>query len=143
MRSDADNDYDDKDDLFRTQLSLIFHETIKMRRYDLDQLPPLAFDHEQIVQEALKALRVYLYLQPIGYSMLPEKFTLAEIHTLYQTLLGRKFDVSNFAKKLTLLGIIRRLGEHRVVGGHRSPYLFTFDKEKYEQALADGVVQNI
>lgn len=108
--------------------------------FDLAHLPPLAFDHNDIVAEALKTLRVQLYHSPIGYNMLPEKFTLAEIHTLYETLSGRKFDVSNFAKKLVLLGILEKLNEHRSIGGYRSPYLFKFNKKKYDQALVDGIV---
>jgi ADP-ribose pyrophosphatase YjhB (NUDIX family) len=115
-------------------------ESVECAWHDLHRLPPLAFDHENIVKEALRALRIQLYHSPIGYNMLPEKFTLAEIHTLYQTLLGKKFDVSNFARKLTVLGIIKRLNEHRVLGGHRSPYLFTFDKKKYQKALEEGAV---
>lgn len=108
--------------------------------FDLMAIPSLAMDHNEIVAEALKTLRIQLYHSPIGYNMLPEKFTLAEIHTLYETLLGKKFDVSNFAKKLVLLGLLEKLNERRSIGGHRSPYLFKFNKEKYDQALIDGIV---
>jgi hypothetical protein len=72
--------------------------------------------------------------------MLPEKFTLSEIHALYETLLGKKLDISNFPKKLIALGLLKKLDEKRNIGAHRSPYLYMFDKAKYEQALKDGVV---
>lgn len=107
--------------------------------WDLDELPKLEFDHEEMVAEALHALRIQLYHYPIGYSMLPKKFTLSEIHALYQSLLGKKLDVSNFPKKLIALGLLKKLNEKRSIGPHRSPHLYSFDKKKYEKALRDGL----
>ncbi|WP_295797431.1 NUDIX domain-containing protein [Mucilaginibacter sp.] len=108
--------------------------------FDINELPKLEFDHDEMVSEALHAMRVQLYHYPIGINMLPEKFTLSEIHALYETLLGKKLDVSNFPKKLIALGLLKKLDEKRSIGAHRSPHLYVFDKEKYSQALKDGVV---
>ncbi|MBS1527776.1 MAG: NUDIX hydrolase [Bacteroidetes bacterium] len=108
--------------------------------FDVDNLPPLEFDHDEMVRDALHAMRIQLYHYPIGINLLPEKFTLSEIHALYETLLGKKLDISNFPKKLIALGLLKKLDEKRSIGAHRSPHLYKFDKEKYDQALQNGVV---
>lgn len=114
--------------------------TVECAWFDIDNLPRLEFDHEEMVQEALHTMRIHLYHYPIGYSMLPEKFTLAEIHALYETLLGKKLDASNFPKKLIALGLLKKLDEKRSIGPHRSPHLYSFDKQRYQEALKEGIV---
>lgn len=108
--------------------------------FDIDNLPKLDFDHDEMVKEALHTMRVQLYHYPIGYNLLPEKFTLTEIHALYETLLGKKLDISNFPKKLIALGLLKKLDEKRSIGAHRSPHLYMFDKARYEEALTEGLV---
>lgn len=108
--------------------------------WDIDTLPQMVFDHDLIVKEALKAMRMQIYHQPIGFNLLPEKFTLPEIHDLYETILGKKLDRRNFPKKLLAVGIIKKLDEQKKIGAHRSPYLYKFDKRRYDRALKDGIV---
>jgi hypothetical protein len=108
--------------------------------WDIHNLPPRLFDHEEIISEALKAMRLHLYHYPIGYELLPGKFTLPEIHTLYETILEKKLDSRNFAKKLISTSIIKKLNERRNIGPHRSPFLYVFDKSKYNKALKNGMV---
>jgi 8-oxo-dGTP diphosphatase len=108
--------------------------TEKCAWFDINDLPPLEFDHDEMVKEALHMMRLQLYHYPIGYNLLPEKFTLSEIHALYETMLGKKLDISNFPKKLISLGLLQKLDEKRKIGAHRSPHLYKFNKEKYEQA---------
>jgi ADP-ribose pyrophosphatase YjhB (NUDIX family) len=107
--------------------------------WPVNELPPLMFDHELIIKEALKAMRLHIAHYPIGYKLLEEKFTLPEIHSLYETILGKQLDDRNFAKRLMATGIIIKLNETRKIGPHRSPYLYKFDKEKYEAGLKSGV----
>jgi 8-oxo-dGTP diphosphatase len=114
--------------------------SIECKWFDIDSLPKLEFDHDEMVLEALNTMRIHLYHYPIGYNMLPEKFTLTEIHALYETLLGKKLDISNFPKKLIALGLLIKLDEKRSIGPHRSPHLYRFDKERYDEALKNGVV---
>ena len=104
------------------------------------EIPPLLFDQNEVVDKALTTLRLQIYHQPIGASLLPDKFTLPEIHVLYETILGKKLDPWNFGKKLVSLGLIKKLDERRAIGAHRSPYLYEFDREVYEQALTQGIV---
>ncbi|MBS1521369.1 MAG: NUDIX hydrolase [Bacteroidetes bacterium] len=106
--------------------------------WDVQTLPDLFQDHRQIIAEALKALRLHIYHYPIGYELLPEKFTLPEIHNLYQAILGKQLDDRNFTRKLMSLGIIIKLDEVKT-SNHRPPNLYTFNKATYDQALEEGI----
>ena len=111
--------------------------------WDVINLPALVFDHELIITEALKSMRLHINIYPIGYKLLPEKFTLPEIHSLYETILGKELDDRNFTKKLMSTGIIIKLNERRNIGPHRSPYLYIFNKERYTEALKNGLFMAI
>jgi 8-oxo-dGTP diphosphatase len=108
--------------------------------WPVNDLPPLMFDHKYMITEALRALRMHIAFFPIGYELLPEKFTLPEIHSLYETILGKSLDERNFQKRLLASGIVVKLNETKRIGAHRSPFLYKFDKEKYDEGLKSGVV---
>jgi 8-oxo-dGTP diphosphatase len=108
--------------------------------WDIFNLPALFIDHKLIIEEALKSLRLHIYQYPIGYELLPEKFTLPEITSLYETILERKLDDRNFSKKLLATGLITKLSERRYIGPHRSPFLYVFNRVKYDEALKHGMV---
>jgi ADP-ribose pyrophosphatase YjhB (NUDIX family) len=107
--------------------------------HPVSEVPELLFDHNEMVEKALETMRNQIYHQPIGYNLLPEKFTLPEIHTLYETILNKKLDRRNFSNKLMSLDILIKLDEKRKIGQHRSPFLYKFDEEKYQEALENGV----
>jgi 8-oxo-dGTP diphosphatase len=113
--------------------------TEECRWWDIHEVPDLLFDHNEMIEKALQTLRHEIYYQPIGYSLLPEKFTLPEIHDLYETILEKKLDRRNFPKKLISLGIIKKLKEQKSIGAHRSPFLYKFDKRNYDKALKEGL----
>lgn len=110
------------------------------RWWDLADIPMLLFDHNDMVEKALETIRLQLYHQPIGARLLPPKFTLPEIHVLYETLLGKTLDRRNFPKKLFALGLLNKLNEQRHIGAHRSPNLYEFNLANYEKALQEGLV---
>jgi 8-oxo-dGTP diphosphatase len=114
--------------------------TEECKWWDIHHLPELVLDHRTIVDAALKALRLHIYHYPVGYELLCEKFTLPEIHALYETILGKSLDSRNFTKKLLATGIIKKTTERRNIGPHRSPFLYVFDKDTYENALKEGIV---
>jgi len=99
----------------------------------------LLFDHDQMVKDALQTLRLQLYYHPIAEKLLPKKFTLTEIHAVYETILGKRLDIRNFPKKLAFMGLINKLNEKRNIGPHRAPFLYSFNKKKYSRALQLGV----
>lgn len=107
--------------------------------WPVSELPPMMFDHKTIINEALNALRLHIACYPIGFELLEEKFTLPEIRGLYESILGRTLDDRNFSKKLLATGIVIKLKETRRIGPHRSPFLYKFDKARYEQCLESGV----
>lgn len=112
----------------------------KFKWQDISKIPKLLFDHNEMLIKALSVLRSHTYYQPIGYNLLPDKFTMPEIQSLYETILDKKLDRRNFPKRLLSLGILKKLDEKKKIGAHRSPYLYEFDREKYENALIEGVV---
>lgn len=120
------------------QLTKSFYDA-ECRWWPVNDLPQMMFDHAELIAAALQALRLHIAHFPIGYQLLPEKFTLPEIHSLYETVLGKSLDDRNFTKKLLASGIIIKLNETKKIGAHRSPFLYKFDKEKYEQGLKSGV----
>lgn len=93
---------------------------------DVNDVLPLQFDHNEIIEKALVALRAQVYQQPIAHQLLPEKFTLPEIHALYEAILSQQFDRRNLRKRLLTLGLITQLTEQRKIGPHRSPFLYEF-----------------
>ncbi|MHA6246785.1 NUDIX hydrolase [Pontibacter sp. CAU 1760] len=109
--------------------------------WDLQELPPLVLDHSEILQKALETLRKQLNDQPIGYNLLPDKFTMPELQRLYETILGKQLDRRNFQRKMLGYGILNRLEERKQGVAHKAPYYYSFDKEKYAAALEDGLQQ--
>ncbi len=107
---------------------------------DVDTVPQLLFDHNEMIEEALRHMRLNLYHKPIGYELLERRFTLPEIQSLYETILGKKLDRRNFPKKLMNLELIKDTSKVRKIGQHRSPKLYEFNKEKYDQALREGII---
>lgn len=127
-----------------TEFSMV---EVKKWSYDADcrwwpvsDLPQLMFDHKLIITEALRALRMHIAFFPIGYQLLPKKFTLPDIHSLYETILGKSLDERNFQKRILASGIIIKLNETKHIGPHRPPFLYKFDKEKYDEGLKNGIV---
>ena len=108
--------------------------------WKISNIPEMMFDHRYIISEALNSLRIDINHFPIGIELLPRKFTLPEIHCLYETILDRKLDYRNFSKKLIATSIIKKLDEKRNIGPHRSPYLYIFNKEIYQKTLNEGLV---
>ncbi|MEY4383195.1 MAG: hypothetical protein RI995_737 [Bacteroidota bacterium] len=108
--------------------------------FNIEDVPPLAFDHNQILQEALQTLKIHLYHYPIGKNLLPALFTLKEIKNLYEILSGKHLHASNFPNKLISLGLIEKTEEKRNIGAHRAPTYYTFNEEVYENMLQDGFV---
>ncbi|WP_316932798.1 NUDIX hydrolase [Chryseobacterium gallinarum] len=107
----------------------------------LKQLPEieLAMDHREIIEKALLTLREKISYKPIGYNLLPEKFTFPELQKLYEAILGKKLNRGNFYKKIKNSGVLRKLDEQRRGGAHKSPDLYSFDQINYTRALEDGL----
>lgn len=107
--------------------------------WPVDKLPPLAFDHRNILDYALERLRNKLEYTTVGFQLLPEKFTLSELQAVYEAILGRKLDKRNFRRKMSLLKILKPLPEfHR--GGRRPARLFRFMARRFEKLKDKGIL---
>ncbi|WP_291783124.1 NUDIX domain-containing protein [Cecembia sp.] len=106
--------------------------------WELKEVPDLLFDHNEILEKALHALRLELSFQPIGLNLLPEKFTMPDMMRMYEAILGKKIDPRNFQKKILKSGIVNKLDQVKRGVAHKSPYLYSFDKEKYKEVLKEG-----
>ena len=104
-------------------------------------VPELILDHREILDKALTTLRIELNLMPVGYNLLPEKFTIPQLQKLYETILDRKLDRRNFLRKITNIGILNKLDEKKSNVAHKAPNLYTFDTEKYNEVLKNGLNQ--
>jgi 8-oxo-dGTP diphosphatase len=101
------------------------------------ELPALAFDHAEILTAALERLRGKIRYQPVGFELLPQRFTLAQLQALYEALLGRDLDKRNFRKKLMAFDFLTPLDDY-AVGSHRPARLHRFDRKKYEALARRG-----
>ncbi len=100
--------------------------------------PSLAFDHERILQTALARLKGKVRYQPIGFELLPAKFTLSQLQRLYEKILERELDKRNFRKKVLAMDFIVELDEVEEDVAHRAARLYRFDRKKYQQLERDG-----
>ena len=110
------------------------------RWWDIHSVPKSMFlDHNEIFEKALHTLRMSLNDHPIGYELLPTKFTMPELQRLYETILDKSLDRRNFQKKMLSLGILERLKERKLGGAHKAPFLYKFNKARYDKALKQGL----
>jgi hypothetical protein len=113
--------------------------SLECKWWQLNKVPELILDHNQILDKALSSLRMHLNDYPVGRDLLPEKFTMPELQYLYETIFGKKLDRRNFQKKVLAMGILERLKERKHGGAHKAPFLYRFDQKKYQQALKQGL----
>lgn len=113
----------------------------KAEWYPVRNLPILAFDHNEIIDKALKTLRLKLKNEPVGFELLPRKFTLTQLQKLYEVILigasgntATKLDKRNFRRKILKKNILIPLDEKQKGVPHKAAQLYQFDEEKYEKA---------
>ena len=98
------------------------------RWFPVDALPPLAFDHEEIIRYALRRLRYKLEYTAVGFELLPELFTLSELQRTYEIILGEKLDKRNFRRRILQAGVIEGT-EHLRTGSGRPARLYRYRKD--------------
>jgi len=106
--------------------------------FKITELPTLAFDHAQIINVALKRLQGKLRYEPIGFELLPKKFTLSQLQNLYETVLGASLDKRNFRKKILGMNLLIDLKETEQDVPHRAAKLYQFDENTYLQLKQQG-----
>lgn len=106
--------------------------------FDLDARPELIFDHEDMVEKAVSRLRRRARTMPIGFELLPEKFTMRQLQTLYESILGTPLDKRNFINKFKSLDVLVKLDEKDMTVARKGAYLYRFDKDKYDRKVREG-----
>ena len=113
-------------------------DAAKAQWFPLDKVPSLAFDHDQILREATIELRQQIHFEPIGFELLPEKFTMTQLQRLYEAILSVKFDRRNFCNKMLKLGILTQLEETLPLVNKKEAFLYRFNPENYNEMKEKG-----
>jgi 8-oxo-dGTP diphosphatase len=115
-------------------------DAAEARWFPLAALPPLAFDHGEILEAARERLRTRLRTKPIGFELLPARFPLRALQELYEAVLGTLLDKRNFRKRVLSLGVLAETGELEEGVPHRAAALYRFDERRYRKLERSGFV---
>jgi len=131
-------------------ITIAYYALVKMREvrgaddaadarwFPLDEVPSLAFDHDLILRTALGELRKQIHFEPVGFELLPEKFTMKELQNLYEAILDVHFDRRNFCNKMKRLKLLVQLDETARPTPKKEAFLFRFNAEKYDELKRKG-----
>jgi 8-oxo-dGTP diphosphatase len=107
------------------------------------RLPDLIFDHPLMVKRALKDLQNQVKIKPVGFELLPEKFTLVHLQDLYEAIYQRSVDKRNFRKKILSMGILEKLDEKEKETSKKGAYYYRFNRERYTNLEKNGFYFNL
>jgi ADP-ribose pyrophosphatase YjhB (NUDIX family) len=132
-------------------ISIAYYALVNIEKFDtslaakydarwarITQLPELIFDHSQMVKDTLKLLQRQAAVQPIGFNLLQEKFTLPTLQSLYESIYQSVIDKRNFRKKILSINILEKLDEKDKNSSRKGAYYYRFIKEKYDQLIQQG-----
>lgn len=132
-------------------VSVAYFSLIKIEEYDeqlaldfgaswipLKEIPELIFDHGKMVEKALIKLRRKTRTQPVGFELLPEKFTIPQLQRLYEAIYQISFDKRNFRKKLLAMGLLDKLKEKERLSSKKGAFYYQFNKKRYEELVQRG-----
>ncbi|MBW1658288.1 NUDIX hydrolase [Flavobacterium quisquiliarum] len=110
----------------------------RVQWFKIDEIPPLAFDHNSILQKGIERLKAKLTYEPIGFDLLPEEFLFSDLENLYCTILEKEIERRNFRKKILSFGIVEETENYSPIKTGRPAKLFRFNKKKYNDLAKDG-----
>lgn len=106
--------------------------------FPIDDVPKLIFDHANMVREALKKLRFKATHQPVGFELLPEKFTLPELQKLYECIYNTSLDKRNFRRRILSMDVLIKTEEKQKAKSRKGAFLYQFDQKKYVEKVTNG-----
>lgn len=140
----------DRDPVERT-LSVAYYALINLENHNaeliknysaqwfgISEIPELIFDHNSMVHRAIRRLRYKTTKDPIGFELLPEKFTMRQLQKLYEAILNEELDKRNFINKINSLDVLIKLDEKDMNSSRKGSYLYSFDEDKYKTKAANG-----
>ena len=101
--------------------------------FSVSKAPKLIFDHDEMLAKAVRRLRRRTSINPIGFELLPEKFTMRQLQKLYEAILDKEVDKRNFINKIRSMDILVKLNEKDMTSSTKGSYLYMFDQEKYDE----------
>jgi len=110
------------------------------RWISIKEVPEMPFDHREILEVGIEKLREQVRTEPIGFNLLPEKFTITELQNLYESILDTKFDKRNFRKKLAKMNLLVDTKQKQKNVSHRAANLYKFDEKNYQKLLKKGFI---
>lgn len=132
-------------------ISIAYFALIKINSSDLElvkdhgatwvpisSMPKLIFDHSAMVERALKKLQIRARTQPIGFELLPDKFTIPQLQGLYEAIYNKNLDKRNFRRKLLAMDLLEKLEEKEKESSRKGAWYYRFDPKKYEDLLKRG-----
>lgn len=109
------------------------------RWFPLNKIPALIFDHKKMVQKAKEHLIEKVATHPIGFELLPPKFTLPQLQSLYEAIYQTSLDKRNFTKKILSMGVLKKLNEKEKESSRKGAFYYVFDNVKYEKLQGIGI----
>ncbi|MDD2512071.1 MAG: NUDIX domain-containing protein [Proteiniphilum sp.] len=132
-------------------ISVAFYALVPMEQFDtslareydarwmnINELPHLVFDHNQMVQDALTLLRYKVSTEPVIFNFFEERFTLPALQDLYEAIFQMPMDKRNFRKKLTTMNLLDRLEDKDKKSSKRGAYFYLFNPDKYSEFIRTG-----
>ena len=107
--------------------------------FDLNNIPALIFDHGNMLLLAKERLQQKITNHPVGFALLPQKFTLRQLQTLYEAINETELDKRNFTRRILDLGILKKLDEKERGTSKKGSFYFVFDEEKYKKLDREGI----
>lgn len=111
--------------------------------HSVSRLPGLIFDHEDMVKRALLDLQLQIRVNPVGFALLPEKFTLVQLQDLYEAIYRKSIDKRNFRKKILSMNILEKLEEKEKETSRKGAFYYQFIKERYKTFRDEGFYLNM
>ena len=112
--------------------------TTSAQWWPISHKPMLIFDHEVMVSKALERLKIRTKNRPVGFELLPRKFTVPQLQSLYEAIYQRSLDKRNFRKKILSMNLLQKLDEKDKGTSKKGAYLYQFDKRKYMKFIEKG-----
>jgi 8-oxo-dGTP diphosphatase len=109
----------------------------------LSNLPDLIFDHRKMVERALKELVEKVKVHPVGFELLPEKFTLVQLQNLYEAIYQKSIDKRNFRKKILSMNFLEKQDEKEKKTSKKGAWYYRFNEEKYKEFTKNGFFFNL
>lgn len=125
--------------LIKINASLQLMKEHNPKWFNIQRLPAMVFDHKKMIELAKERIRIRAASRPVGFELLPEKFTLPQLQKLYEAIYDTTFDKRNFSRKILSLNILKKLAIKEKTSSKKGAFFYMFDHNKYKKLEHQGV----